>query len=219
VDSNLTNTRLLFSLFRSVGTGMSYTNNDNGFVTNQSEVGADLLNFLYQFYTLYPAYQNVPLYICGESYAGKYIPAFAYAIHQANAAHKEYVAAHPHYHPKKHASKQQQHTFKSAAPYNVPNGIAIPLAGISIGDGMMDPVTQVPGYGSLLFGLSLIDEDQRAYMEGVENNIVSLIQDEQYLLAFQQFDPLMMGDEFPYGSVRLTSHAHRWIGLCECPAR
>jgi carboxypeptidase C (cathepsin A) len=33
-----------------VGTGFSYTLNSKGFVTNQKEVGADLLSLLYQFY-------------------------------------------------------------------------------------------------------------------------------------------------------------------------
>ena len=54
-----------------VGTGFSYTMNPNGFVTDESEVGADLLQFLYTFYELYPERQSQPLFICGESYAGK----------------------------------------------------------------------------------------------------------------------------------------------------
>lgn len=65
---------------------------------------------------------------------------------------------------------------------------------------MVDPLTQVPGYGDLLFGLSLIDSDQRAYMTKVENSIVDMINAEEWLQAFNTFDPLMMGDEFPYGS-------------------
>jgi vitellogenic carboxypeptidase-like protein len=54
-----------------VGTGFSFTNNPNGFVTDESEVGADLLQFLYTFYELYPERQSQPLFVCGESYAGK----------------------------------------------------------------------------------------------------------------------------------------------------
>lgn len=52
-----------------VGTGFSYTMSNDGFATDENEVGQDLLNFLYQFYELYPQYQNLPLYITGESYA------------------------------------------------------------------------------------------------------------------------------------------------------
>ena len=50
-----------------VGTGFSYTMSDDGFVTNQKEVGADLLNFIYQLYVKYPQFQKVPLYICGQN--------------------------------------------------------------------------------------------------------------------------------------------------------
>ena len=57
-----------------------------------------------------------------------------------------------------------------------------------------------PGYGDLLFGLSLIDMAQRDYMVSVEAQIVSLIQQQQWAAAFELFDPLLMGDFWPYGS-------------------
>lgn len=115
-----------------VGTGFSYTTSSEGFVTDQTEVAADLYSLLYQFYAQYPAYMDVPLYICGESYAGKYVPALATVVHQANLAHDRFVADHPHYQPaKRHA--HQKHTSKSPAPHNVPNGKPIPLVGLSIG--------------------------------------------------------------------------------------
>lgn len=50
-----------------VGTGFSYTDSIDGFVTNQEEVGQDLLSFLTQFYELYPKFQQLPLYICGQT--------------------------------------------------------------------------------------------------------------------------------------------------------
>ena len=53
--------------------------------TNQSSVGADLLAALSQFFELFPAQRANPLYVTGESYAGKYVPACAYAIHARNA--------------------------------------------------------------------------------------------------------------------------------------
>ena len=49
-----------------VGTGFSYTESKDGFVTNQKEVGQDLLTFLTKFYELYPKFQQRPLYICGQ---------------------------------------------------------------------------------------------------------------------------------------------------------
>ena len=53
--------------------------------TNQSSVGADLLAALSQFFELFPEQRANPFYVTGESYAGKYVPACAYAIHARNA--------------------------------------------------------------------------------------------------------------------------------------
>lgn len=137
---------------------------------------------------------------------GKYVPAMSYAIHQANQAHKAHLALesteHRHIpsrhqqHQRKHAhAPHLKHSSRSAVPHGVPNGMPINLAGLSIGDGMMDPLTQVPGYGQYLFGLSLIDESQRDYMTAQEAKIVDLMNQQQWVPAFQLFDPLMMGDE------------------------
>lgn len=67
-----------------VGTGFSFTQNDSGYATNEVEVGANLYNAMVQFFTVYVEYQAVDFYITGESYAGKYIPALGYTIHNAN---------------------------------------------------------------------------------------------------------------------------------------
>lgn len=158
-------------------------------------------------------------YVCvcmrcsGESYAGKYVPAFSYAIHEANAAHKAHLASlesseHAHASSRHHIAQKHQahqrahahaphlrHSSRSPAPHGVPNGLTINLAGLSIGDGMMDPPTQVPGYGKYLYGLSLIDESQRDYMTAQEAKISDLMNQQQWVPAFRLFDPLMMGDE------------------------
>lgn len=69
-----------------VGTGFSFTGSDAGYSTNEVEVGANLLELIEQFYKVYPARLRNDLYITGESYAGKMIPAMAHAIHERNAA-------------------------------------------------------------------------------------------------------------------------------------
>jgi len=74
----------------------------------------------------------------------------------------------------------------------------INLKGISIGDGMMDPVTQIPGYGDLAYSLSLADENQRAVIQNYEKKIVAHINIGQFIPAFRLFDELMNGDFFPY---------------------
>lgn len=65
-----------------VGTGFSYTEDKMGYVTNQAQVGSDLYQALVQFFTLFPEWRPNDFYITGESYAGKYIPAIGYKLHQ-----------------------------------------------------------------------------------------------------------------------------------------
>nr|AYV88994.1 serine carboxypeptidase CPVL [Tetranychus truncatus] len=64
------------------GTGFSYTENEAGYVKNQEEVGRDLYEALLQFYALFPEWRPNDFYVTGESYAGKYVPAIAYKLHQ-----------------------------------------------------------------------------------------------------------------------------------------
>ncbi|KAJ9586802.1 hypothetical protein L9F63_019588 [Diploptera punctata] len=66
-----------------VGTGFSFTENE-GFVRNQTQVGSQLYDALIQFFTMFPELQDLPFYIAGESYAGKFIPAVGYTIHKRN---------------------------------------------------------------------------------------------------------------------------------------
>ena len=59
-----------------VGTGWSFTKSDDGYARNQDQVGKNLYEALLQFYQLFPRYQkSSDLYITGESYGGKYVPA------------------------------------------------------------------------------------------------------------------------------------------------
>lgn len=64
------------------GTGFSYTEKEAGYVKNQVEVGRDLYQALLQFYTLFPEWRPNDFYVTGESYAGKYVPAIGYKLHQ-----------------------------------------------------------------------------------------------------------------------------------------
>ncbi len=54
-----------------VGTGFSFTKNEQGFATNQDMVANDLYEAMTQFYTLFPDLLKQDLYVTGESYAGK----------------------------------------------------------------------------------------------------------------------------------------------------
>jgi len=65
-----------------VGTGFSFTDDDAGYARNEEDVADNLYEFLEQFFTLFPSLLEHPLYLTGESYAGKYVPAIAHRIHR-----------------------------------------------------------------------------------------------------------------------------------------
>ncbi|XP_050304831.1 venom serine carboxypeptidase-like [Anthonomus grandis grandis] len=65
-----------------VGTGFSFTN--EGFVSNETQVGEHLYDALIQFFTLFPELQQNDFFITGESYGGHYVPAISHTIHQKN---------------------------------------------------------------------------------------------------------------------------------------
>ena len=60
----------------------------------------------------------------------------------------------------------------------------INLKGIAIGNGWIDPVTQV-GYGPFLYQTGLIDENQRDYVINESNKAVSYINNKKYLDAWK----------------------------------
>lgn len=67
-----------------VGTGYSFTENDNGYASNETQVGRDVHNALVQFFKLFPELQNNDFFVTGESYGGKYVPAVSHAIKDYN---------------------------------------------------------------------------------------------------------------------------------------
>jgi vitellogenic carboxypeptidase-like protein len=67
-----------------LGTGFSFTESAKKLVKNQTEVGLNLYSSLLQFFQVFPSLQGNDFYVTGESYAGKYVPACAYTIHEFN---------------------------------------------------------------------------------------------------------------------------------------
>lgn len=64
-----------------VGTGFSFTEHSHGYATNMETYSTHLYKMLRQFLQIFPELRTAPLYIAGESYAGKYVPAFGLEIH------------------------------------------------------------------------------------------------------------------------------------------
>jgi len=67
-----------------VETGFSYSDQNAGFRTTQSGYTADLHSAMVQFYQIFMTSSTSELYIGGQSYAGKYVPALAHSIHMSN---------------------------------------------------------------------------------------------------------------------------------------
>ncbi|PLW46269.1 hypothetical protein PCANC_03712 [Puccinia coronata f. sp. avenae] len=65
------------------GTGYSYGPKPN-YVHELDVSSTNLVNLLARFFRIFPEYQNMDLYLCGESFAGQYIPYLAQAILDTN---------------------------------------------------------------------------------------------------------------------------------------
>ncbi|WP_331772762.1 S10 family peptidase (plasmid) [Embleya sp. NBC_00888] len=68
-----------------IGTGYSYCDTPDTYVEDEETLAGMFWQALQQFLTTYPEYAKCPLYVCGESYAGKYVPAIALKIDENNA--------------------------------------------------------------------------------------------------------------------------------------
>ncbi|CAG5132654.1 unnamed protein product [Candidula unifasciata] len=68
-----------------VGTGYSFSDQgEAGYKATQDGYTADLYSFVLQFFKMFPEHKRRDFYLSGQSYAGKYVPALAYKIHQKN---------------------------------------------------------------------------------------------------------------------------------------
>ncbi|WP_367140352.1 MULTISPECIES: S10 family serine carboxypeptidase-like protein [Streptomyces] len=66
-----------------IGTG--YSHSDVGeYVRDEETLARMFCEGLHKFFGLHPEYAQCPLYVCGESYAGKYVPAIALEIDGQN---------------------------------------------------------------------------------------------------------------------------------------
>jgi serine carboxypeptidase-like clade 4 len=63
-----------------VGTGFSFADHADDYVTGEDEVAEDMYQFLQAFYKQFPQYQHLDFFVTGESYAGHYVPAVSSRI-------------------------------------------------------------------------------------------------------------------------------------------
>jgi len=123
--------------------GVGYSSGERGDF-NEDMIGEDAYYFLQSFFQsdFGKKYKDLPLYITGESYAGKYIPAIGTRIWEGNNAP------------------------------SLDNLIPLKLSGLAIGNGWIDPKTQYQWYAEMAVnnshGMKLIDDETYANMTAEE---------------------------------------------------
>jgi vitellogenic carboxypeptidase-like protein len=71
----------VFYLDNPIGTGFSFVNNKDAYRTEETSIANDLFVVINTLITKsFPEYTNAPIFIAGESYAGKYLPNIANLI-------------------------------------------------------------------------------------------------------------------------------------------
>jgi vitellogenic carboxypeptidase-like protein len=82
----------------------------------------------------------------------------------------------------------------NADPSNTP----IPLKGVAIGDGWIDPVNMIPGYPGLMKNLALATDAEVAVIQDYCDRSVSFIKQGKMTDAFNVWDEMLNGDIYPY---------------------
>ncbi|XP_028757926.1 serine carboxypeptidase-like 50 [Neltuma alba] len=132
---------LLF-LDNPIGTGFSVASDPQEIPRDQKSVAKHLFAAITKFIQLDPVFKHRPIYITGESYAGKYVPAIGYYILHRNS--------------RSNVSQR------------------VNLAGVAIGDGLIDPVTQVATHAKNAYYIGLINERQKNEVEKALSEAIRL---------------------------------------------
>ncbi|KAF3432191.1 hypothetical protein FNV43_RR26930 [Rhamnella rubrinervis] len=133
---------LLF-LDNPIGTGFSIAAKPEEIPRDQNSVAKHLFAAITAFIKLNPSFRARPLYITGESYAGKYISAIGYYILNSNI--------------------------------QLPKSARVNLAGVAIGNGLTDPVTQVATHALNAYFSGFINEKQKHELEKLQLDAIRLI--------------------------------------------
>jgi carboxypeptidase C (cathepsin A) len=70
----------------------------------------------------------------------------------------------------------------------------VPLAGIAVGDGLVDPLNMVTGYPELVYQFGLADSSQKLVLESYATNFANAVKTGDNLEAYRQFDLMINGD-------------------------
>ncbi|GFO41601.1 carboxypeptidase [Plakobranchus ocellatus] len=137
-----------------VGTGYSFSDSkENGYRLTQEEYTDDLYEFVLQFLELFPEYRARGVFLGGQSYAGKYVPALGYRIHNEEQARKE---------EKKKDGGSKSHgdsQCKDSTDYvagSFTKMVGVNLKGIVLGGPYFDPETESVAFFDYLYSMGVI---------------------------------------------------------------
>ncbi|KAL1803414.1 hypothetical protein ACET3Z_032061 [Daucus carota] len=146
LEPNLGSWNRLFGLVfidNPIGTGFSVATTTEEIPRDQHAVGKHLFKAIKAFVALDSLFKTRPIFVTGESYAGKYVPAIGYYILKRNA--------------------------------RLPKGNQVNLAGVAIGNGLTDPITQVATHAMSAYFSGLINEKQKTRLEEAQDKAIGLI--------------------------------------------
>jgi len=87
------------------------------------------------------------------------------------------------------------HQMNKIAPANE----TINLKGLSIGDGLVDPITQFVGISNLLYYFGMADLNEMTYIQdNYETPFMEALAANERIAAFKYFDEFLNGDFYPY---------------------
>jgi carboxypeptidase C (cathepsin A) len=138
-----------------------------GYVKDERGVAADLLTFMDQFYARYPEQKNADLFLTGESYAGKYVPALAYAILESNQGHR--------YHYRNNDDDEGDEYEQ----------IIFPLKGIALGNSLTDPIKQIRVHADHAYFLGLVSRAQAEHMRELQDAAIKEAHSGRFLASNQ----------------------------------
>lgn len=143
---------LLF-LDNPIGTGFSIAASPSDIPRDQETISDHLYVALQSFLSSNPSFKSRPVYIAGESYAGKYVPALACRI----------------------LMQQKYRAVSSDERIN--------LQGVAIGNGLIHPVTQVATIADMAYFAGLVNSRQRDRLVDLQNVAVRLTREEKWMEA------------------------------------
>ncbi|GIL85802.1 hypothetical protein Vretimale_19534 [Volvox reticuliferus] len=183
-----------------VGSGYSRaTNGSSSIPRDEMGMAAHLYAALQGFFTQHHSLATRPLFITGESYAGKYVPSIAHYILQAQLdAGASAAVASTKTTSEPTTTMATNIAAGTAAPAlrfrrELPTGTSRPvfrLAGVAVGNGLTDPRTQTQTLAAAAYYAGLLPPALRDEVAGKAAAVVSLIDESKWLEAHEARESL-----------------------------